>query len=354
MKQERPAKTLAWMATGAVMLAAGAFLGSAAARRKDRSPARGSEPGADDGSLEDLADRPLAREVLAESMAAARRVDSLADAVASMDTRLQAMERASSTDRLEAIWQRLQQIEQRLEQVQTERLEVPAIDALLSQAESRFTPRIVSLENRVEEHHEAIRQLQTHASQTEANLQKMLAAVEKLTDQLSRAMPAGSLRIEPRRETVAATPDAAAPAGVAAAGSEPAEAAGESPEGTGKSSGPFRWKAMALAGAITIGLVGSSSAVRNTRVFEPRTAAAAVPVSGASDQIDTAIASLSRLAEQQPEDQMWKYELGRLCAMKHDWAQAERWYRAVLKDNPHDPRALYSLADVMNHRAVRR
>jgi hypothetical protein len=37
--------------------------------------------------------------------------------------------------------------------------------------------------------------------------------------------------------------------------------------------------------------------------------------------------------------------------MKQDWSQAERWYRAVLAENPDDPRALNCLAEVLSRHA---
>ncbi|MBI3697925.1 MAG: hypothetical protein HY238_24215, partial [Acidobacteria bacterium] len=182
MSNDSPIKALAWMATGAAVLAAGAFLGSAAGRRKERAP---KQAAIDPEMLEDLSDRPVARSVLAESLAAARRLEKVAGAVERLELRVQSVERAAPAERIEAIWQKVLQLEQRLEQVQAERAKLPALDTVVAQAETRLSPRIHGLEARVEEHHTAIQQLQTQATQTEANLQKMIAAVEKLAEQIS-------------------------------------------------------------------------------------------------------------------------------------------------------------------------
>lgn len=223
MKDDSPAKTLAWMATGAAVLAAGALLGAVAARPKEQAPAApGPEPtegGPAEGELEDLDDRPVAQAALAETVAAARRVEILAGLLEKLESRVQSLERASSTERVEAVWQRVVQLEAEVEQIRAQRVELPPVENILAQAENRLSPRIRSLEARVEEHHAAIQQLQLHAAQAETNLQKMIVAVEKLAEQISRVMPGG--RLEPRKE-----------------GSGPA-AAERPAEGAAKPGGPF-------------------------------------------------------------------------------------------------------------------
>lgn len=190
MRQDSPAKTLAWMATGAAVLAAGAVLGSAAGRRKDRRSRREGDAVPAYGPLEDLA-----------------------ESVASLEARVQAAERAAaanaeaaaarSAERVEAIWQRVVEIEERLEQIQAERAEAPPLDAIVAEAESRLSPRLQALESSVAEHNAAVQQLQEQALQTEANLRKMIAAVEKLADQVARILPLQAQRIEPNRASAA-------------------------------------------------------------------------------------------------------------------------------------------------------
>ena len=342
MREEGFGKALAWMATGAAVLAAGALVGATAGRRpKSGSVSRGQAP---EESEPDLTDRPVARAAWADATAAARRTDRLAATLSGLEARLERIERASAADQIEAVWQKVLRIEERLEQAQ-QRSEIPALQELVSQAESRISPRLTALESRAEQHAEAIRQLQAQATQTETNLQKMIAAVEKLTAQLSRALPPAPMRIEPRREGSTAASMLGEPAA-------PSAAPEVSPETARPSDRPPRWKAVALAGAITLGSLGSWVAIRSGDLFSRRPAvvvAADTPVA----RVDAAIVSLARLVEQQPEEIGWMYELGRLHALKQDWTGAERWYRVVLERDPHDPRALRSLADLSDRRYSR-
>ncbi|HYM13788.1 MAG TPA: hypothetical protein VEU62_23820, partial [Bryobacterales bacterium] len=261
MRQDSPAKALAWMATGAAVLAAGAVLGSAAGRRKDRGRRREEHAGLVADPLEDLADRPVARAVLAESVAVARRVETLADSVAGLEARMQAAERAAaanaeaaaaqSAERIEAIWRRVVQIEERLEQIRAERAEMPPLHTIVAQAESRLSPRIHVLETRLEEHHAVIGQLREQASQTEANLQKMIAAVEKLADQVARVLPPQAQRIEPKRESAAAPAGSAAGAAAGEAAQPGAAPPADNPPAEERGT-PFRWKSLALVAAISL------------------------------------------------------------------------------------------------------
>ncbi|MBI3664859.1 MAG: tetratricopeptide repeat protein [Acidobacteria bacterium] len=344
MSYDHPGKKLAWMGTGAAILAAGVLLGSAAGRRRQLSVSQ------DVPEPEDLADRPLAAAALADSLTAARRVEQFAGAVESLGARLDAVERSSSAERVEAVWQKVLRLEERLEQIQAERVRIPGLETVVAEAETRLSPRITSLETRVGQHEVAIRQLQAQAAQTEANLQKMIAAVERLTDQISRALPTAPLRMEPKRETLSATPEegsAEAPVRETAAAGQPA-APPESYD-TAEKAGTARWKALGLVGAVALAFLGSGAAQRPAALsLKAPVAVQAASPDSPERRIDAAIVSLTQLLDQQPEETTWKYELGRLHAMKRDWAQAERWYRAVLDDNPHDPRALASLADVLS------
>lgn len=237
MKQEGPGKILAWMATGAAVLAAGALLGSAAGRRRrSGSEAPSGRPG---GDLQDLADRPVLQSAVAESLAAARRLDSLAETVAALEARVDNVERTAPAGCVEAIWKRVSELEKVVEQIQAQRREAPSLDVLAAQAVEHIAPRIQALEARVDEHHAAIQNLQAQASQTEANLQRMITAVEKLADQVSRVLPAAAaIRMEPRKEENPALMSGAAPQGETAA----------------ERAAPVRWKSLALAAAIALGL----------------------------------------------------------------------------------------------------
>ncbi len=325
MKQQGAGRFLALVATSAAMLAAGAFLGASAGRRRRATAAPDSVK---DPDL-DLADRPVARAALAEAMETGRRLEQLSGAVAGLETRMAAIEDAAGS-RIEAVWQRVLGLERRLEEARGDRLPVADIGALVSQAEARIEPRLAGLGARVDQHDAAIRELETHASQTEANLQRLITAVEKLTDQISRALPSG--RMEPQNATAAAAPEAVE--------ASPEAAAPDRPE----RSGPIRWRSAALVIAATLGLLAA------VQQGEPRLTQAAASVVTVDDLLETAIESMTRLAERQPESLGWKFELARLHELREDWPEAERWYRGVLEQDPHNSRALNAVADLWGSR----
>jgi tetratricopeptide (TPR) repeat protein len=304
MRQEGPGKALAWMATGAAVLLAGAFVGAAAGRREGRRPAG---PAPEPRVPEDLEDRPLAREAWADTLAAARQVDQLVDTVAGLEARVRTVE--ANTRRADEVWQRVLRLEQAIEELRGQ----PAAE----EVERRVMTRVSNLEARVDQQDTAIQQLQAHAAQTDANLQRMIQAVEKLTEQISRALPAAPQRIEPRREETEAR--------------------------------PAGWRSVALIGAIALGLVGSYGALRQMQGPAPVAAAAVTPAPITPDQLlDTAITSLAAVAETDPENLQWRLELGRLNALKGNRAAAERWYRSILEVDPHDRQAVNALADLTN------
>lgn len=319
-------RALAWMATGAAVLMAGAFVGAAAGRRKDRPSAK-NRP-AEQDLPEDLEDRPVARAAWADAVAATQRVDLLVHTVSGLESRVAAVE--NTTRRVEDVWHRVLRLEQMLDEVKRERVEPAAVEALVAETERRVLPRVGAIETRLDHHDAAIQQLQTHAAQTDVNLQRMIAAVEKLTEQISRALPAGPVRMEPKRETTAS--------------------AQETPEGEG--SGLPRWRSVALIGAVALSLVGSYAGVRQMQRPQQVSAAVLAPVPVPPDRLlDTAITSLAALAEQDPENLAWRYELGRLNELKGSATEAERWYRSILEVDPHDPRAVSALADVLSAKA---
>jgi Flp pilus assembly protein TadD len=109
-----------------------------------------------------------------------------------------------------------------------------------------------------------------------------------------------------------------------------------------------------VAGCIVFSLLGLWTAIPRADVAQGRPATVVSARAGTPDRrIDAAIVSLAQLVEQHPYNTDWKYELGRLHAMKQNWSQAERWYRAVLQDNPNESRALNSLAEVLGREQQR-
>src|SRR5581483_4864594 len=125
--------------------------------------------------------------------------------------------------------------------------EASQVQTVAAEAERRVLPRVHALETRLDQHDAAIQQLQDHATKTDANLQRMIAAVEKLTEQISRALPPAPLRIEPKREAAAApqeTPES------------------EGPAAEQRGGGLSRWRSVALIGTLTVGLAGSYAAAR--------------------------------------------------------------------------------------------
>jgi tetratricopeptide (TPR) repeat protein len=254
---------------------------------------------------EDLEDRPLAQEAWADAVAATRRVEQLVHTVSGLETRVSVAE--ANSRRVDEVWQRVLRLEQTLEELKGQ----PAA----AEAERRVMARVSAMETRLDQHDTAIQQLQAHATQTDANLQRMIQAVEKLTEQISRALPPGPQRIEPKREE-----------------SEPR---------------PAGWRSVALIGAIALGLLGSYGAVRQMQGPAQVSAAAVTPAPVTPDRLlDTAITSLAALAEKDPENLQWCYELGRLNELKGNRVEAARWYRSILDVDPHDQRAVSALADV--------
>jgi len=320
-EQDGLGRTLAWMATGAVVLLAGAFVGATAGRRKARPSGhnRTAEPDLPD----DLQDRPVARAAWADAMTAARRVDAVEQTVSGLESRVAAAEH--TTRKVDDVWQRVLRLEQMLDEVKRERAQPANVEALVAEAERRAMPRVEAIETRLDQHDAALQQLQSHASQTDVNLQRMILAVEKLTEQISRALPAGPVRIEPKRETATETGAAEERGGLA------------------------RWRSVGLIGAVVLSLAGSYAGVR--QIQRPQQVSAAPAQVAPGRLLDTAIASLAALADRDPENLAWRYELGRLNELKGNRADAERWYRSILEVDPHDPRAVAALANVLAARA---
>ena len=219
-----------------------------------------------------------------------------------------------------------------IDELKRERLEPAQVQSVVAETERRVMPRVDAIETRLDQHDGAIRQLQSHAAQTDANLQRMIAAVEKLTEQISRALPAGPVRIEPKRETSAAPQET--PEGEPRAGEE--------------RGGLSRWRSVALIAAVALSLAGSYAGVRQVQRPRPVAAAALVPAPVSPERLlETAITSLAGLVDRDPENLSWRYELGRLNELKGNRTEAERWYRSILEVDPHDARAVNSLADVL-------
>ena len=103
MKQDGLGRTLAWMATGAAVLMAGAFVGAAAGRRRDRPS--GKKRAAAPDEPEELEDRPVARAAWADAMAAAGQVDQLVHTVSGLELRVAAVE--NTTRKVEDAWHRV-------------------------------------------------------------------------------------------------------------------------------------------------------------------------------------------------------------------------------------------------------
>ncbi len=316
-EQDGLGRALAWMATGAAVLLAGAFVGATAGRRKDRPS--GNNRAAEPDLPDDLEDRPVAQAAWADARTAARRVDTLVHTVSGLESRVAAVE--NTTRQVEDVWQRVLRLEQMLDEVKRERAEPANVAALAAETERRVMPRVEALETRLDHHDAALQQLQSHAAQTDLNLQRMILAVEKLTEQISRALPAGPVRIEPKRETEGET------------------------GATEERGGLSRWRSVALIGAVALSLAGSYAGLREMQ--RPQQVAAAPAPAAPGRLLDTAIASLAALADRDPENLTWRYELGRLNELRGNRIDAERWYRSILEVDPHDPRAVAALAGVL-------
>jgi len=244
MRRDSPGSALAWMATGAAMVAMGALVGSSN-RRKPAISARGAAG----GSFDKLGEPAGAGDDLEENATGSGLTESLVGVVARLEARVQSLEDLPSGERVEAIWLRLLQLEHRVEEIRNQRFAIPSADALISQTEHRLAPRLQRIETRMEEHQGAIHQLQAQAHQTDLNLQKMIGAVEKLTDQISRVLPGTVARLQSRESPNASS----GPASGHVSGSEregrQAEREPVAPQGLPsdrENTLPFRLKSLAL------------------------------------------------------------------------------------------------------------
>jgi hypothetical protein len=328
MRSNHPAKTLAWMGTGAVLVAAG-FLLSPPPRRRRRDPEALPDWDQPDG----LADRPVAAQALSEGLAAAQRVEQLSGVVDRMETRLERLERGSSAERVDAVWQKIAHIEEQIAQLRAERLQAPPIDALPAQVEEWLSPRLASLEARLDEHAIAISELQKQAARTEANLQRMIAAVEKLADQVSLTLPPGPRSVETQNGTAAPKPASpGTPAAASFYGMVPLESYTASLKPA-----PHRWKSFLTLAAAIVSLVCWA-----VPPFPGVPAAAGVTTAVRSDLAvagSLLAGSISSIAAiRQPDDHL-KISIQRLCGRRGNLDQAGLYAFAFQAGSGPAPRA---------------
>ncbi len=179
-----------WMAAGVAVVATGALLHSATEplRKRVCAPKGG------------LRGRRSPSTAISDALAVARRVEQIASLVPGLEARVEAMETGPIVERLEVLWQRVLKLEESLEHVATQRRETSALEMASEHTDNRLSPRLTSLETRVDEQHAAIQLLQAQASQMEATLQTMITAVARLADQILRAFPAAPPRVKATEE----------------------------------------------------------------------------------------------------------------------------------------------------------
>lgn len=159
----------AWAVAGAAILGGGVVLGFASAlvQRRETEPERVP---------------PAAPET-----ADGRRADDLARAVAALERRLEAAARhrsnESRADQLEAVNLRIEQLEARMDQVFSENAAAPRLDQVLGAVEHMVAGRIDGLDQRLTDQVQAIELLRNASAQTDLLLQRLISAVEALSDQ---------------------------------------------------------------------------------------------------------------------------------------------------------------------------
>jgi sugar-specific transcriptional regulator TrmB len=159
----------AWAVAGAAILGGGVVLGFASAlvQRRETKP--------------ELA--PPASPETANQ----RRADELARAVAALERRLEAAAKhrsdESTADRLDAVNLRIEKLEARMDQVFNESAAAPRIDQVLGVVEHMVASRVEGLDQRLDDQVEAIESLRNASTQTDVLLQRLLLAVEALSNQ---------------------------------------------------------------------------------------------------------------------------------------------------------------------------
>jgi hypothetical protein len=114
-----------------------------------------------------------------------KRIDELASAVAGIQERL---DRAapypateSTSEKIQAVSLRVEQLERRVDQLISEMPSVPPVDHVLAAVEHMVAAKIGALDERLTNQVQAIELLRKASSQTDALLQKLIAAVEDLS-----------------------------------------------------------------------------------------------------------------------------------------------------------------------------
>jgi methyl-accepting chemotaxis protein len=110
-----------------------------------------------------------------------RRVDELAGVVGQLRQRLEAAARPAS--QIEAISDRVEQLERRVEQIVAEMPAPPPIEQVLAAVEEMVSAKIGGLDERLTDQVHAIELLRGASAQTDALLQRLIQAVESLTEQ---------------------------------------------------------------------------------------------------------------------------------------------------------------------------
>jgi outer membrane murein-binding lipoprotein Lpp len=110
-----------------------------------------------------------------------RRVDELAGVVAQLRQHLDAA--AKPPAQIEAITSRVEQLERRVDQLATEMPAAPPLEQVLAAVEQMVSAKIGGLDERLTDQVHAIELLRRASGQTDALLQRLIQAVESLTEQ---------------------------------------------------------------------------------------------------------------------------------------------------------------------------
>src|SRR5579884_72994 len=176
MKSYSPLRSAAWAVAGATLLGGGMLLGFASAlvRRRELGEPEKAPPGG----------------AAALDAAYLKRIDELASAVSGIQERLERVApyatAETTSEKIQAVTLRVEQLERRVDQLMSEMPSVPPVDHVLAAVEHMVAAKIGGLDERLTNQVQAIELLRKASSQTDALLQKLIAAVEDLSHAAER------------------------------------------------------------------------------------------------------------------------------------------------------------------------
>jgi len=173
MSRHGALETAVWAVAGAALLGGGIVLGLASAALGKRQKAEDSAapspmPGPDPGL--------------------SKLVEELAATVAGLERRVELT--AAPIAKVDAVTQRVEELERRVDQIAVESQPAPPIEQVLAAVEQMVAAKIGGLDERLTDQVHAIELLRHASVQTDVLLERLLRAVEGLSDQSDLLTPA--------------------------------------------------------------------------------------------------------------------------------------------------------------------